>query len=278
MLKSVFPSNIGHPEISFSSTAAEEIKTAGFEGYWFDPAKDFILPPEQMKLILKENGLKAAGMELPVEFREDEEVFERDLNYLDSIAEQAKRIGITRTITWIVPSSDTLPFEKNFALHVERLRRVLDILARHGISLGLEFQGPKSLRKDRKYWFVHTLDGMKALIAAIDRPNCGLVLDVWHWDLANMEAFDFKEIASADEIITVHMNDAPEGLKDIEYQDLVRRLPGSTGILRTKEFVSGLKDLGYQGPVYAEPFVEELSDMPFIQALETVSRSLDSIL
>ncbi len=49
--------------------------------------------------------------------------------------------------------------------------------------------------------------------------------------------------------------------------DVIRALPGSTGILRIDEFFEGLKNMGYTGPVLAEPFVEELGKMKFEEAV-----------
>ena len=66
-------------------------------------------------------------------------------------------------MTWIMPQSNDRPFDQNFAFHVERFKPIARILDNFGISLGLEFIGPKTLRDAGKYPFVHTLHGMLAM-------------------------------------------------------------------------------------------------------------------
>lgn len=59
--------------------------------------------------------------------------------------------------------------------------------------------------------------------------------------------------------------------------DVIRALPGSTGILRIDEFFEGLKNMGYTGPVLAEPFVEELGKMKFEEAVAAVSEAVNKV-
>ena len=57
----------------------------------------------------------------------------------------------------------------------------------------------------------------------------------------------------------------------------MRALPGSTGVLRIGEFFEGLKNMGYTGPVLAEPFVKELGEMEFEKAVAVVSEAIDKV-
>ena len=70
---------------------------------------------------------------------------------------------------------------QNFAFHRDRLRPAAQILADKGISLGLEFLGPKTLRDGKPFEFIHTIEGMLELCDAIGTGNVGLLLDAWHW-------------------------------------------------------------------------------------------------
>lgn len=276
-IKTVFPGNLGHKEVAFHEAVDVTLK-AGFSGYWFNPPVDFILPENEMLSLIQKKHILPMGMELPVDFRGNDGTFFSDLAKLEEVASYASHIGVRRAVTWIVPFHETLPYAENFRLHVERLRLVLDVLARYSIALGLEFQAPRSLRNDRQHWFVHSLDGISALIAAIDRENCGLVMDVWHWDLSGMTAFDFGQLSKDFKVIAVHVNDAPAEKTLDEMVDLERRLPGSTGILDIDTFLDGLQSIGYAGPVIAEPFDDDLTDLSLEETFRVVSRSLDGVL
>ena len=82
----------------------------------------------------------------------------------------------------------------------------------------------------------------------------------------------------AEQIIHVHINDAPPGIPIDEQQDLVRELPGETGIIDIKGFLGLLRRIGYDGPVTVEPFKRELQDLPSdASRLAVVKASLDAV-
>ena len=276
-IKTLFPSSIGLGDYTLPDIVDDALN-AGFYGYWFDPVKEFTIPEKYLISLIRTKHIVPMGMELPLEFRRDEKTFLEGLERLGEYASYASSIGIRRAATWIVPSHDTLSYRENFALHVERLRKVLDVLLEYNISLGLEFQGPKSLRAGRRYWFVHTLDGMMCLLSALDRPNAGVIMDSWHWDLSGAHDFDFGAFENGDQITAVHINDAPAGLNEDEYMDLSRELPCSTGILRIGEFLRGVESTGCSGPIIVEPFYDRLKELDVKSSLTRVSRSIDAAL
>ena len=57
----------------------------------------------------------------------------------------------------------------------------------------------------------------------------------------------------------------------------VRELPGATGLLRIDEFFDGLLKLGYDGPVYAEPFYAPLKEMPYDEAVKVVTDAINKV-
>jgi sugar phosphate isomerase/epimerase len=274
MYKTVSPGAIGHGK-SFKE-AAEACAKAGFEGYWLEPHLDFATPVEETITLLAQTGLRAAGFGLPVEFRKDQAVFDADLAKLEGHARYAADIGAKRCATWIAPNSDTWSYTENFALHRDRLRKCCEVFQDYGVVFGLEFISPPKLRKGVKHEFIHTLDQMLELCAAIGTGNAGLLLDAWHWDMARLTRADFSKITNK-QVALVHINDAPAGVPFEEQEDLVRRLPGETGVLRIAEFFRGLQSIGYDGPVLAEPFVPQLAEMPFEKALETVMTSIHRV-
>jgi len=274
MYKAFSPGDLGHG--SAFKDAAKIGAEAGYEGYWFSIVGDSKLDVNETKDLLAETGLRAAGFGLPVEFRQDETVFNNDLKNLESYAKYAADIGAKRTATWILPFSDTLTYEENFKLHRSRLKKCYDVLNDYGILLGLEFVGPPSIRRGKKYDFAYNLDQMLELCDAIDKGKCGLLLDVFHWDLAEQTREDFSKITNG-QVSLVHINDIPAGIPREEQLDGDRRLPGETGVLKIAEFFEGLKSIGYDGPVVAEPFDKSLSELPFDQAAKKVMDSINKV-
>ena len=169
-------------------------------------------------------------------------------------------IGCLRAIQVIFPGDDEREFDENWRFHVARLGPVAAILAEHGCALGLEFIGPKTLRDTRRHPFVHTLDGALELGAAFG-PNVGLLLDCWHWYTAH-DTLERLRALRPEQIVHVHINDAPLDIPIDEQIDNRRALPGETGVIDIVGFLGALHAIGYDGPVTAEPFKQELRDLP----------------
>ena len=275
MYKALAPGCLGHGR-SFKESAETAAKT-GYEGFWFDIVGDSAIPVEETKELLTKHNLKAAGFSLPVEFRESMEVFERGMAAFEGHVKYAAEIGARRCVTWIMPSHGTLNFDENFELHRSRLKKAAEVLKEYDMILGLEFISPPKLRKNVKHEFIHTLDGMLELCEAIGTGNCGILMDSWHWDMARHTREDFKKFTSPDQIVLVHINDAPEGIPVEEQEDLIRKLPGETGVLRIGEFFDGLKSVGYEGPVMVEPFEKKLAEMSFEDSLKTTMAAMNKV-
>ncbi|MEL6357994.1 MAG: TIM barrel protein, partial [Bacteroidota bacterium] len=113
-------------------------------------------------------GLDWGSAGLPLEFRNSKEEYDRDMGQLPQHARAMAALGITRVGTWIMPCNDTRSYTENMAFHAERLRPAAQIMADHGVRLGLEYVGPRTLRDARKYAFVVNGLQLSELIAAID--------------------------------------------------------------------------------------------------------------
>lgn len=274
--KTLAPGCIGHREAAFKDTAALAAQY-GYRGYWFDAPKDFTGDPADTRALLEKYDLIPAGFGIPVEYRQDEATYQADMEKLPAYLDFAQAIGVKRCITWIIPFSDELTFEENFELHRRRLTPIAQMLKEKGILFGLEFLGPKKLRKGVKYEFIHDLDGMLKLCDAIGTGNCGILMDAWHWDMAEQKFEDFDKFTSPDMIVCAHIMDAPANIPADEQDDLVRRLPGTTGIINIEAFFAGLKKVGYEGPVLVEPFEAFLSMIPLEESLKIVAQSFDRV-
>src|SRR5262249_10623302 len=192
---------------------------------------------------LQKSNLKFGAAGLPVEFRKDSSTFNNGLKKLPSIAATLQRAGIWRVSTWILPSNGDLSYQENFRQHSDRLRQCAQILADHGQKLGLEYVAPRTLLRSQKYPFIHNLNGMKKLIAAIGTKNIGVQLDSWHWFNAQETEKDLLTLRNSD-ILTVDLNDAPKGQTLDQYQDNHRELPSATGLIPVKQFLEALAKIG----------------------------------
>lgn len=200
----------------------------------------------------------AAG--LAVDFRGEQGRFEEGLKDLPKTADALQRAGVTRMGTWIMPGHNSLTYLQNLKQHAQRLRQVADILGERKIRLGLEYVGTKTLRDRFHYEFVHTMAETKELIAEIGGKNVGFVLDSWHWWNANESDADILTL-KADQIVACDLNDAPAGIPKEKQNDGQRELPLATGVIPAASFLNALQQLGYDGPVRAEPFSKELNDL-----------------
>ena len=222
-------------------------------------------------------GLQWDAAGLPVEFRQDRATFEAGLKALKAQAAVMEQLGATRMGTWIMPTHDSRTYRENFALHTERLRQCAEVAGEHGVRLGLEYVGPKTLMSRDKFAFIRTLAEARELITAIDRPNVGLVLDSFHWFCASDTVEDLLAL-SPDDIVTVDLNDARDDLSRDEQIDNRRHLPLETGVIDMKTFLTALQDLGYRGPVRAEPFSQALNELPDRQAVQKTAEAMQRAL
>ena len=209
---------------------------------------------------LKDAGLKWGAASLPVDFRQGDEAFRRDLANLPKAATALRAVGATRMGTWLMPGHNELEQKQNFDRHVTRLREIAKILNGEGIRLGLEYVGTPSIWSRMKHPFVRRLGEARELIRAIDVPGTGVVLDSWHWWCAGDTAEDVARLKSSD-VVAVDLNDAPAGVPLAEQQDNRRELPAATGVIPVKEFLGALLKIDYDGPMRAEPFNRPLNDL-----------------
>jgi sugar phosphate isomerase/epimerase len=265
--------------LGFHASFSESVELAtkyGFEG--LDPDADYFasLNDDALHRLLddlQKRNLKFGAAGLPVEFRKDSDTFNSDLKKLPAAAAVLEKAGIWRVSTWIMPCSDDLTYLQNFRQHAERLRLCAQVLADHGQKVGLEYVSPRTLWRSQKHPFIHTMSEMKELLVAIGTDNLGIQLDSWHWFNAQETQQDILTLRGQD-VISVDLNDAPAGLTLDQYRDDHRELPAATGIIPVKQFLDALLQIGYDGPIQAEPFNAALRAMPLDQACAMASESM----
>ena len=216
---------------------------------------------------MKAHHISYDSVNIPVEFRRDDATFRDGLRDLPKFCEAMQKQGATRINTWIISSHNELTYNENMHQHASRLGECAKIMNDHGVKLGLEYLGMRTLVVRGRYPFISSMKEGKELIAAIGSGNIGFVLDSFHWYCANDTLEDIKTLAPSD-IVTVDINDARAGLNREEQVDGKRELPLATGIINLKDFLQGLIDIGYDGPVRTEPFNQALNDLANDDALQ----------
>jgi sugar phosphate isomerase/epimerase len=265
--------------LGFQASFLESVELAakyGFEGLDPDASYFASLSNDALRRLLddlQKRNLKFGAAGLPVEFRKDSETFDSDLKKLPATAALLERAGVRRVSTWIMPCSNDLTYLENFRQHTERLRQCAQVLADHNQKFGLEYVSPRTLWRSQKHPFIHTMSEMKELLAAIGTNNLGIQLDSWHWFNAQETEQDLLTLRGQD-VITVDLNDAPAGLTLDTYRDDNRELPAATGVIPVKQFLDALLQIGYDGPIQAEPFNASLRALPIERACAATSAAL----
>ncbi len=275
--------NLNTGAIGVKADLAETIQYAknnGFAGIDFSIGEAVTLADshgvDHVRALFRSANVLPGSWGFPVDFRGDEAAWHKGLDALPQQAALARDLGCLRCATWIMPGDNERDFWANFDFHVTRLRPGAEILKEYGHRFGLEFVGPKTLRDTRKYPFVHSLDGMLALDAAIGTGNMGLLLDIWHVYTAHGTMDELHKLHK-DDIVSVHVNDAPPGLAIDEQLDQVRALPGETGVLDIVGFLHALRAIGYDGPVTSEPFSARVRALPPEAAVAETAAAMDKI-
>lgn len=255
---------------------AELASSSGFRGIHLSLTEIKDNGVEKLVSTLKKHRLKISGSFLPFGLGLEEKDFFQKVDDLKDLVRIANEAGCTRISTWIPPFSDTLSYRKSFELYSSRIRTVCRVLAEYDCRLGLEFIGTLTVRKGHKFTFIHTLGEVLKLCDSVGEDNVGILLDSWHWYTSYGTLGDIESLEK-EEIVDVHVNDAPAGISVEEQVDNRRRLPGETGVIDCKSFLTVLSKIGYEGPVMVEPFYNRLKEMKPEDALLLVSESLKAV-
>ena len=213
---------------------------------------------DSVKKLFTDNNILPGAWFPPFDWRSD--TWAEGVKKLPEYAAVAAELGALRAATWCPSSSTEREFEENFKWHVERFGGIAEALKPYNVRFGIEFIGPQTMRPTNQHDFIYTLEGMLELCKAIGTGNVGILLDVWHLYTSGGQIADMNQLTNQD-IVAVHVNDAPVGLTLAEYQDLDRRLPMETGVMPLVEFMRKLEQLGYDGPVTVEPFSQRVNSL-----------------
>ena len=262
MYNTLIPGAIGIKGLSLAESI-DLAANAGYQGVTFDITEAKALADahgvEHVKAMFADKGIRPAIWSAPVAWTNDEKR-DAQLAELPPLADLAAELGATATTTGIMPANNDRPYDEQYAYLQERIRPFAKVLKASGISLGIEFISPKTLRDQFEHQFIYDMKGMLAFAKDVGTGNVGVLFDVWHHYCAHGTLEDM-DVLEAKDVIFVHTNDAPEGIEIDQQQDLVRKLPMETGVIPAPAMLKKLAGIGFDGPVGAEPFSQRINDL-----------------
>lgn len=218
---------------------------------------------------------------LPLEFRsmESDAEYEVSIAQFPQMAKLAADLNCPRMCTWLAPA---LPDPETFRrVAGRRIKRAAQIAGEYSVRLGLEWVAPKTSRQGAGVQpFIWRMDQMLDWIDEMAEPNLGLLVDSWHWYHAEHTVADLEAL-SAEQVVHVHINDAPDRPKDTLGDCTDRVMPGE-GVIDLPGFVGALKTIGYQdylSPEVLNPDIcENMPDEEAVrQAVEGTRRLLEQV-
>jgi sugar phosphate isomerase/epimerase len=143
------------------------------------------------------------------------------------------------------------------------------------VKLAIEFVGASTRRMNVPHDFIHTIDGVRSLVAAADLDNhAGLVIDSYHWTASGGSILDIMHL-DTDFILYVELNDGSARYDIYTLPENSRELPLTTGIVNAEGLLEELTRKHYNGPICIEPWNEKISQMPPEDAVKLIKNSID---
>jgi sugar phosphate isomerase/epimerase len=133
------------------------------------------------------------------------------------------------------------------------------------------------MRQGHRYEFISTIAGALDLGERLGTGNTGLLLDSYHWYTSHGTIEDLKKL-TAEQIVYVHVNDAPAKRTIDEQLDGQRLLPGASGVIDIAPFLQIVDQTGYDGPIVVEPFNAEHKALPYAERVKATRASLTKIM
>lgn len=271
--------NMGHVICDFSKGCFLARKY-GFDGINIDLHSDSTTSLAQKKELLDKYNLIPAAYGSPLKLydSDSDEEFDQSLRVLEKDAISLKYLGCKIILCYLPPFAEHLNFYANFNQMSERLNKIKPVLEENGLKFALEFIGPTETRLHTKYDFIHTIDGVRCLIASSGLDGlAGFKLDVHHWAYSGAGLLDLKHL-EVDSILYVELNDGLEGYDLFNMPEFTRELPMKTHVTNVSNFLGELIRKNYTGPICVEPWNEEIKKMPLEDAIQLVKNSLDTCL
>lgn len=153
---------------------------------------------------------------------------------------------------------------------VSTLRSLCDRARRYNLLVQLEFMVYTPP--------VDSLSNAWEIVRAVDRPNIGLLIDIWQWARA-AETIESLDMIPAEHITSIQLSDTlatplPDVIQESRH---FRCIPG-TGSLGLAQLLSAFEEKGITAPLSIEVMSDELDAMPTMQAAQIVADGTRSTL
>lgn len=106
------------------------------------------------------------------------------------------------------------------------------------------------------------------LVAELDHPSVGMMLDVWHLFRVGLDYARLPELVRPQDVVAVELSDGLSSPIGSIFEDTFdhRLLPGR-GAFEVRAFVAAVRELGFDGPWGLELMSDELRRMPVPEVL-----------
>jgi len=103
------------------------------------------------------------------------------------------------------------------------------------------------------------------------------VLDAPAGERRQVAAGPGRRRRSRGRVLYAHVNDGPAGVARDELIDTERLLPGASGVIDARAFLTVLDEIGFDGPTLVEPFNAEVRALPPQERVAAVAAFLESV-
>ena len=243
-------STFGLPLSGRPSELIELALSFGFDGMDIDildlQKQAEIYGLEHARRLMVSARLKGGSFQLPVRLDGPDREYEADLAELPARLELAAAAECPRAVATIAPGSDEHSFKDFFELHRLRLHTIGDLLARHGLKLGLAIRPEAAARAELANPFIHNFEGLLGLVA-VAHERIGAIADAWALHVTG-EPAELVAKVPAGRLVEVRLSDAPRGTASEELTTADRLMPGETGVISSAAVLKAAAAMGFDGP------------------------------
>ncbi len=221
-------------------------------------------------------GLTIGVWQLPISWDADEARLTEQITRIPSLANCAKSINANRCITVIPPGSETLALKESFDFYAAKLNEIGELLAPHGISLGVGFQAAAKSREGLEHTAVNTAETLTTLLSMVSASNVGFYIDTWNWVLGGGSVEDIVALG-ADRIVAMSVADIPAGATEDAIELNQRLLPAPEGTIAHADLLNKLHDLNFEGPVTPTPHTSQYKGITRDKIAKLAAEALRSV-
>lgn len=173
--------------------------------------------------------------------------------YVAELARLARDLGCPRVRVFTGYERPGVPFDRQWGLVVEGLKRASRAAARYDVTLVVQNHHDIAVHPDALLW----------LLEEVDEPNCRAAFDAWSPALGGVNGEDLAEAARklaphmawttvADYVKQPRYSYEATIVNYLRQDDVVRAVPFGEGFIDYAAFFRGLREGGYRGPVAYE--------------------------